>query len=101
MDTPALLGRNLLVIPKVLKVLQNAEPIIPHSKKLSFEILYPRDFIPDDSPEQVKAMEDFVEDMSISGGCIHRQISIQEDWQKTAPVEEKDLQKYLHNVSLE
>ena len=101
MDTPALLGRDLLVFPKVLKVLQLAEPINSYSKKPPFEILYPRDFIPEDSPEQVNAMKEFLEHMSKFGGCAHRQISIQEDWQKTAPVEEKDLQEYLRNVRLD
>ena len=57
--------------------------------------------MPKGSPEQVKAMEDFIEDLSTYGGCTHRQISIQQDWQKTAPVEEKDLQEYLYNVSLQ
>ena len=101
MDTPALLGRDLLTFPKVLKVMQFAEPTISYSKKPSFEILYPRDFMPEDSPEQVNAMEDFIEDMCKSGGCAHRQISIQEDWRKTAPVEEKEFQEYLRNVSFE
>lgn len=46
-------------------------------------------------------MQDFIEDMSKSGGYTHRQISIQEDSQETSPVEEKDLQEYLHYVSFE
>ena len=99
MDTPALLGRNLTTFPKILKILQPANPTISYSKKPPFEILHPRDFMPEDTPVQVKAMEYFIEDMCKSGGCTHRQISIQEDWQKTAPVEEKDLQEYLRNVS--
>lgn len=45
-------------------------------------------------------MTNFIYDMSKSGECQHQKISIQEDWEKTAPVEEKDLQKYLHNVSI-
>lgn len=51
MDTPALLGRDLLTFPKVLNVLQLAEPILPYPKKPPCEILYPRDFMPEDSPE--------------------------------------------------
>ena len=101
MDVPALLGRDLSIFPEVLKVLQSAKPILSDSEKPSFEILYPKDFMPNDSPEQVKVMEDFIEDMSTYGGCTHRQISLQEDWQKTAPVEEKNLQKYLCNVSFD
>lgn len=101
MDTPALLGRDLLTFPKVLKVLQLAEPILPYPKKPLREILYPKDFMPEDSPEQVRAMQDFIEDIGKAGGYTHRQISIQKDWQKTSPVEEKDLQEYLHYVSFE
>lgn len=86
MDTPALLARDLLTFPKVLKVLQLAEPVLPYPKKPSHEILYPRDFMPEDSPEQVSAMQDFVEDMSQYGGYNHRQISIQNDCQETSPV---------------
>lgn len=99
MDTPALLGRDLSIFPSVLKALQSDEPIEPSSKKPPFKILYPSDFIPEDSPEQVDAMEEFIHDMSKPGDCTHQRISIQEDWRETAPVEEKDLQEYLHNVS--
>lgn len=98
-DAPALLGRDLSIFPSVLKALHVDEPIESSSKKPSFKIFYPKDFIPEDSPEQVDAMENFIYDMSKTGDCSHRKISIQEDWRKTAPVEEKDLQEYLHNVS--
>ena len=100
-DTPALLGRDLTTFPKLLKVLQLTEPIASESKKASFEMLYPKDFMPEGYAEQVSAMEDFIDDMSRFGGCTHRQISIYEDWKKTAPVEEKDLHAYLHNVRFE
>lgn len=99
-DTPALLGRDLLTFPRVLKALQSEQLIESSSKKPSFEMLYPRDFIPEDSPEQANAMESFINHMCKFGGCSQRKISIWEDWQKTAPVEEKDLREYLHNVSV-
>ncbi|KAK0511028.1 hypothetical protein JMJ35_006580 [Cladonia borealis] len=41
-------------------------------------------------------MEDFIKDMSQSTNCTYRKISIRDDWQETAPVEEKDLRKYLY-----
>lgn len=98
MDTPALLGRDRLVFPKVLKALQLHEPVDSSTNRPSFTIFYPHDFIPEDSPEQVEAMESFIEDMCRMGGCRQQKISIREDWQKTAPVEEKNLQQYLYNV---
>ena len=99
MDVPALLGRDIPILLKVLKVLQLAKPISSKSKKPSFEMLDPKDFMLGDSPKQVKAMEDFNEDMSTCGGCAQRYIFLPEDWQQTAPVEEKDLQEFLYNVS--
>lgn len=99
-DTPALLGRDLLTFPRVLKALQIDEQLKSSLKNPSFRIFYPRDFIPEDIPEQADAMENFLYDMSKSGEFLHQRVSIQEDWKKTAPVEEKDLQEYLHNVSI-
>lgn len=99
MDTPALLSRDLSIFPRVLEALQPTAPI-QNSKKGPFKILYPQDFIPDDSPEQVGAMEAFIQDISKSGDCTLQRISIREDWQKTAPVEEKDLREYLFNVRI-
>ena len=62
MDTPAFLGRDLLTFLKVLKALQVAESMDIYSKESSFEILYPTDFMPEDSPLQVHAMENFMTD---------------------------------------
>jgi hypothetical protein len=70
------------------------------SRGQPLEILYPSDFVPGESPEQVQAMDDLIEDMALSTGCTSRKVSIKEDWERTAPVEEKDLQQYLYYVSL-
>lgn len=94
MDIPALPAN---IFPKVLEVLQPAKPMT-NSKKGSFKTLYPQDFIPEDGPDQVGAMETFIQDISKFGDCILQRISIGEDWQKTAPVEERDLREYLFNV---
>lgn len=101
MDTPALLGRDLSIFPKVLKALEFHQPIEPASKKLPYTIFYPSDFIPTDSPEQATAMENFIYDMSQGEEGCHQKISIQGDWKQTAPVEEKNLHEYLHHVSNE
>lgn len=101
MDTPAWFGRDLQTFPDVLGALRLAESEPGSSMEPPLEILYPSDFMPEDSPEQVQAMEDFIKDMVKSMGCTYRKISIREDWQKTAPVEEKDLRQYLYNVSFE
>ena len=99
MDTPALLGRDLSLFPRVLEVLQLTKPVAT-SKEGPFKILYPQDFLPEDSPDQVGAMEAFIRDISKHGDCTLERISIREDWQKTAPVEEKDLREYLFNVRI-
>lgn len=97
---PALLTRDVTILPRVLKVLQLPKPTASMPNKPDLEILYPRDFVPEDCPEQVDAMEAFLKDISEATNCKYRQISIHEDWQKTAPVEEKDLRQYLYYVSL-
>jgi hypothetical protein len=98
-DTPGWLGRDLKMFPKVLSVLRLVEPQLPESKKVPLEILYPSDFIPKDSPEQVNAMEDFIKDMAEATGGLLRRVSIEEDWKEAAPVGETDLREYLYNVS--
>ncbi|KAL8670095.1 MAG: hypothetical protein Q9168_005340 [Polycauliona sp. 1 TL-2023] len=85
------------MFPRVLKVIQPTKPTTSSSKDLAFEILYPQDFIPEDSPDQVLAMKAFIKDIGETTNCSHRQISIHEDWRKTAPVEEKDLRQYLYH----
>lgn len=99
MDTPALLGRDVSVFPRVLKVLQSQQPNEPASKDSSDTVFYPQAFILEDCPEQVEAMESFIDDMCNFGGFRQEKFSIRDDWQKTAPVEEKNLQQYLYNVS--
>ena len=89
------------MFPDVLSVLRQAESESQTPKEPPFEILYPTDFIPKENPGQVKAMEDFIKDMAQSTEYTYRQISIRDDWQGTAPVEEKNLRKYLYNVSSE
>lgn len=86
------------MFPVVLSVLRQAESEPQTSKEPPFEILYPTDFMPEENPEQLKAMEDFIEDMAKSTECTYRQISIRDDWLETEPVEEKDLRKYLYSV---
>ena len=98
-DTTAWFGRDLGTFPDVLSVLRQAESESQAPQEPPFEILYPTDFIPEENPEQVKAMEDFIKDMTQSTKCTYRKISIRDDWQETAPVEEKDLRKYLYDVS--
>ena len=99
-DTPAWFGRDLRTFPDVLRVLRQAEsePQAPQEQP-PFQILYPTDFIPEENPEQVRAMEEFIKDMRQYTKSTYRKISIRDDWRITAPVEEKDLGKYLYDVS--
>ncbi|KAL6714329.1 hypothetical protein ACLMJK_007752 [Lecanora helva] len=75
----------------------DTEPGKPYSRKPFPEILYPKDFMPRDYPEQVDAMKSLIEDSSKSSGVAYREISIEEDWRESAPVAEKDLKEYLYN----
>jgi hypothetical protein len=99
MDTPGLLARDLEIFPNALQVLRDSGGSEPdYAPADSLEILYPIDFLPADDPTQLKAMDEFLKDLSSSTCSVLRQISIHEDWQKSAPVEEKDLHQYLYNV---
>ena len=98
-DTPAWFARDLQIFPDVLEALQPAEPSFQYSEKPPLEILYPCDFMPDDSPEQVQAMEDFLNDVAEAMGCTWRKVCIEKDWAISAPVEEKELKQFLFNVS--
>ncbi|RHZ70336.1 hypothetical protein CDV55_108201 [Aspergillus turcosus] len=100
MDTPAWFGRDLQAFPEVFRVLHGFDGAESNfSNEAPLEILYPSDFLPTDDPEQLKAMESFLEDITKGTGCSYRQISIGKEWQNTAPVEEKDLHQYLYNLT--
>ena len=86
------------MFPAVLSVLRRTELEPQISEEPPIEILYPTDFMPENNPEQVKAMEDFIDDMTKSTEWTYRKVSIRDDWLETSPVEEKDLQKYLYSV---
>ena len=91
MDVPAWFGRDLQVFRKVLKALLPSTPEPRSLSKQSMEIIYPTDFQPEESPEQVAAMEGFIKDLASATGATFRHVSIQEDWQKSTTVEEKGL----------
>jgi hypothetical protein len=101
MDTPGWLGRNLEDFPLVLNALSlDIKEPRPNSTALPVEILYPSDFTPDNSPDQTQAMKDFLSDITAATGSTWRKVSIKDDWRRTAPVDEKDLNQYLYYVSL-
>jgi Asp-tRNA(Asn)/Glu-tRNA(Gln) amidotransferase A subunit family amidase len=101
MDTPGWLGRNLEDFPLVLNALSlDIKEPRPNSTALPVEIQYPSDFTPDNSPEQTQAMKDFLSDITAATGSTWRKVSIKDDWRRTAPVDEKDLNQYLYYVSL-
>jgi len=100
MDTPGWLGRNLEDFPRVLNALSlDMKEPRPYPTALPVEILYPSDFTPDNSPEQIQAMKDFLSDITAATGTTWRNVSIKDDWRRTAPVDEKDLNQYLYYVS--
>ncbi|TPX13845.1 uncharacterized protein E0L32_005789 [Thyridium curvatum] len=99
-DTPAWIGRDLGIFPDILRALSDLpEARAPKEARLVPLLLYPTDFIPPESPEQEAAMEDFLDSLNPSTGGMYRKISIQDDWSKTSPVDEKDLHQYLFNLT--
>ena len=101
MDTPAWMGRDLKMFPDVFRILVNTwtpDKDGGLSTEDPIEILYPGDFLPENS-EQSRVTEDFLAQITSATGGSFRPISIRDDWRRTAPVKEKDLQQYLYNVS--
>ncbi|PCH02332.1 Amidase [Penicillium occitanis (nom. inval.)] len=101
MDTPGLLGRDREIFPDVFRDLNPSsaeQESRGHLHGDPLEILCQTDFVPQDNPEQIGAMENFLDSISKATGRIYRSISIHEDWRKTAPVEEEDLHQYLYNL---
>ncbi|EED11847.1 glutamyl-tRNA(gln) amidotransferase subunit A, putative [Talaromyces stipitatus ATCC 10500] len=100
LDTPGWHGRGLDIFPDVFRALH---PSGEQDNKASIDegelvILYPTDFMPEDNVEQLRAMENFLDDVCKATGCSYRIISIESDWRETAPVDEKDLHQYLYNL---
>ncbi|KAK2737897.1 hypothetical protein FQN57_007348 [Myotisia sp. PD_48] len=98
MDTPGWLARDLRIFPGIFEALNSGEATNSVTGDI-LEILYITDFLPVDNPTQLKAMDDFLDDISRASGSPHRKVSILEDWQKSTPVEEKNLHRYLHNLT--
>lgn len=102
MDTPGLLGRDLEIFPDVFRVLNPSSAEQECRAQLhgdALEILYPTDIIPRNNAEQIQAMDHFLESINRVTGCPYRTISLHEDWRKMAPVDKKELHRYLYNVS--
>ncbi|CAG8951778.1 hypothetical protein HYFRA_00005582 [Hymenoscyphus fraxineus] len=99
MDTPAWFGRDLQLFPRIFDALRESTSEARFSKEPVTEILYPTDFMPINNPEQVQAMNRFLDGTSKAMGCTYRKISINEDWKTTAPIEEKDLRTYLYHTT--
>ncbi|KAI1258681.1 amidase signature domain-containing protein [Xylariaceae sp. FL1019] len=100
-DTPGWIGRDLNIFPDLIRVLSDASSEeSPEKSAAPLTILYPEDFLPLDSPDQVDAMKDFIHDAEKNKGYMHRMISIHDDWHSSSPVPNKDLRDYLYNMTL-
>jgi hypothetical protein len=98
-DTPAWFGRNLELFPNVLGALTGLPVDKSAAAKPPSAILYPTDFAPADSPDQIEAMERLLEDLATASDCNYTRVSIENDWAETGPTEERSLYQYLYNVS--
>ncbi|KAI1131680.1 amidase signature domain-containing protein [Nemania abortiva] len=99
-DTPAWMGKDLDMFPHVFRALSDTDSTNPgNGASLEPSILYPTDFIPSDSQEQVDAMEDFLDSLGKAMGVKSKMVSIHDDWSKTSPVDEKDLRQYLYELT--
>ncbi|CAH0027363.1 unnamed protein product [Clonostachys rhizophaga] len=98
-DTPAWFGRNLELFPNVLGALTGLPADKSAAAKVPSVILYPTDFAPADSPDQIEAMERLLEDLATASDCTYTRVSIENDWAETGPTEERSLYQYLYNVT--
>uniref|UniRef100_A0A8H7K2H6 Amidase domain-containing protein n=1 Tax=Bionectria ochroleuca TaxID=29856 RepID=A0A8H7K2H6_BIOOC len=98
-DTPAWFGRNLELFPNVLGALTGLPVDKSAAAKPPSAILYPTDFAPADSPDQIEAMERLLEDLATASDCNYTRVSIENDWAETGPTEERSLYQYLYNVT--
>ncbi|KAH7312544.1 amidase signature domain-containing protein [Stachybotrys elegans] len=100
MDTTAWIGRDLKIFPAILQAVSDPPARTVQAENASpTRILYLLDFEPQDSPEQVKAMEILLTAIDNSSGNTHQKTSIHDDWSNTAPVDEKDLRQYLRELT--
>lgn len=98
-DTPAWFGGNVELFPNVLGALTGLPVDESAAAKDPSAILYPTDFAPADSPDQIEAMERLLEDLATASDCSYTRVSIENDWAETGPTEERSLYQYLYNVS--
>ncbi|PVH68460.1 amidase signature enzyme [Cadophora sp. DSE1049] len=96
MDTPAWFGRDLGLFPEMFKAISLNEDCDEAPADFPLKILYATDFMPQDKPDQVIEMRNFINDLAISAGGICQEISIADDWKSSSPVDEKDLRQFLY-----
>jgi len=63
------------------------------------KLLFPPDFMTSINPSQTNLIEGYVKDLERSLDAVVERKSIAETWSYSSPVEEKDLNVYLQNVS--
>ncbi|KAL9049449.1 MAG: hypothetical protein Q9162_007216 [Coniocarpon cinnabarinum] len=99
MDTPAWFGRDLGLFPAILDALSADKPASGMMRSSGVDVICPTDLIADPHPKQMKEFQKFLDDITKVTGQAPRYVSFNEDWKNSAPVENTDLNHYLHNTT--
>ncbi|KAF2676242.1 amidase signature enzyme [Lentithecium fluviatile CBS 122367] len=97
-DTPGLLGRDLGRFHGFMSHWYG-EAMVKISIS-SPKIVIPTDFLPESNSAQLRLFDGFVQDLEHSLDTVAQRRSIAEEWSKSAPVDERDLNVYLQNATL-
>ncbi|KAK8052679.1 amidase [Apiospora saccharicola] len=98
-DSPCIFGRNLTILGSVLRAwyTPTETSVVPFGK--TFQVIYPLDFFPVQNSEQMRILNEFMDDMTTYLPAQLNCVSIAETWRLSPPEGVKDkLSDYLRNV---
>ncbi len=98
-DSPSFFGRDIAAFKDFVLAWYERDLQPPSKVGLPSAILYPSDYLPIANTEQMILLDKFVDDLATHLEVTPQTISMAKKWAQTSPVEEKNLEIYMQNVS--
>lgn len=98
-DTPVVFARSLNILQRVFSAwLPDGRPRSSWSSG-EMKIIYPLDYLPTGVPEQMKLIDEFVQDLAACFGCSVTRLSLRDSWRQYPPDGvDPDIEAYLKDA---
>jgi hypothetical protein len=98
-DSPSLFGRNIHTFNNFVQSWYGASIKSQDRSNRPWRIVYPVDYLPVSNHDQARVFDEFVGDLAAYLEVEPEILSIAETWRQAPPTEERDISKYMENVS--